>query len=77
MDRAKGYCLHSPYEIEKCVTMKHVIGNIIQKSYKLHGLKGKYDRTKIFHFMKYINEIRKIERMRAIVNMCMRDRRKM
>ena len=31
MDRAKGYCLHSPYEIEKCVTMKHVIGNIIQK----------------------------------------------
>ena len=56
--------------------MKHVIGNIIQKSYKLHGLKGKYDGKEIFDFMKYINEIRKIKRMRASVNMCMRDRRK-
>ena len=56
--------------------MKHVIGNIIQKSQKLHGLKGKCDGKGTFDFMKYINEIRKIKRMRASVNMCMRDRRK-
>ena len=56
--------------------MKHGIGNIIKKSYKLHGLKEKYDRKKVFHFMKHINEIGKIKRMRAILNMCMRDRRK-
>ena len=31
MDRAKGYCLHSPYKTKTCVTMKYVIGNIKEK----------------------------------------------